>query len=114
VRTPSSARRLALGACFVALAACSAAGAPNRRAAGDAASCDGQPYVEVRNELATPVDVYGYVGASRTYLGTVSTGVRRIPLFQPTAYFVAMRDGRRVDRRHGVSRVVFTRGCDRG
>jgi hypothetical protein len=100
-------------AMVAALTACSWGGPPASRSPSTATSCTGQAYVDVRNELATAVDVYGYVGSTATYLGSVPTGVHRLPLFQPVGFIYASRDGRRVSSRRGLSRVTFTRGCER-
>ncbi len=102
----------------IALAACSAAGTSGARSttsvASSSSSCAGQPYVDVRNDLAVAVDVYGYVGGTPMYLGTVSTGVGRLPLLQSVGYIYAEYQGRRVSsRRRAASRVSFTRGCER-
>ena len=97
-------------ALLTTLAGCTAGGAPAQRSAAGT-TCAGQQYVEVRNDLASPVDVYGYVGTTAMYLGTVSTGVHRVPLLQPVGYVYAQRDGRRVSARHRPSPVAFRRVC---
>jgi hypothetical protein len=100
-------------AVLTALVACSSGSPPASRSSSTTTSCPGQAYVDVRNNLEAAVDVYGYVGSTATFLGSVPTGVHRLPLFQPVGYIYASRDGRRVSSRRGLSSVTFTHGCDR-
>jgi hypothetical protein len=94
------------------VAGCSASGTPASRAASDRGPCTGQAYVEVRNDLPVSVDVFAYVGGTPMYLGSVSPGKQRLPVFQPVGYIYAERDGRRVSSRRAASSVSFTRVCE--
>jgi hypothetical protein len=112
VTVPAYSRRVGAALTLATLAACAAAASPGAPAS-PAPACRGQEYLEVRNDLSRSVDVYGYVGNTRTYLATVSAGVTRVPLLQPTRSFYAARDGVRVSGRRTARRVSFARICER-
>jgi hypothetical protein len=78
--------------------------------------CDGQQYLNVRNSLESTLELYGYVGSTPRYLGSVAPGTQRILLAEPVGSVYAELGGRRVTqsgaRRGDVGGITVTRGCE--
>jgi hypothetical protein len=71
----------------------------------------------VRNTLRQPVEIYGYVGSSKTVLGYASPGGARIPVIglarEELGVVFAELDGRRVSPRQGeMGSVTVEKRCE--
>jgi hypothetical protein len=98
----------------LSLTAC-AARPPDAPATLAPVSCGGQRYLEVRNGLEVSVDVYAYTASpagTARFLGTVSPGVERLPVFEPLGFAYAERDGHRVSGRRARGDVSFAHVCE--
>ncbi len=82
------------------------------------APCNGQRYLEVKNNFDSAVELYGYPpeGGNARFLGTVSPGSQRVSLVAPVGTVYAEMGGRRVlpsGTKHGTqSGMSVTRGCE--
>jgi hypothetical protein len=107
---------IAAAALAVALAACTPGAPGPPRPASGASPCPGNVVLDVRNDYREAVEIYAYVGSTKTFVGYASPGTASITM-PPTnggyiGYAFAELNGRRVSTAPGNARgVTIQRRC---